>query len=218
MARVTVFYGTEMHMKRHPETGSTRRPVRNFYAEDAVDWLNGEVKVPAGGTEIPPPTPQQRVSRVLELLRRTHPQRGTGLFGVAADTSDIQELNELLERYPTVLRWSDSTFLGLPVGLMRSALPNLDPWIGRESRVVTALVELATSRMLHKLRACECGRRFFARRQKDANCSEACRKKKYRSKPESLAAERERAKRNYAVRKAGFGTRETSNEGNRWVH
>jgi hypothetical protein len=184
-------------MKR---TLEDRRDFEQLSALTAIEWLNGEIPVDfseTGETRTIPEEAQRRIKRVFDLVLAVKAVP----FRYPPDVNVVDELNEILARYPKVFKFEMGDFGGqffrVPKG----------PWVdAHEAGAVESILNLAHGG-LEKLRTCLCGRWYIAKKSDQNSCSGACRRRKYEQTPAYKAHKAAKAKANYQSRKNGFGVK-----------
>jgi hypothetical protein len=207
---------------RRSRSRSLNSPELALAHESLTQWLNGENSgeniYPSYRNS---PESTQRILKLFKLVRdvtTTFEQKAPVMYpyfyGKAAAPSRIEEkdhtvqfdiISRALVDYATVpyLAFQPSTKLwGLghwPVGLPDVAYygpmevqPTLRPY--GEVLAAHGILELARRRALSRIRECDCGDWYFAKREDGVACSDTCRKRIHDRKPEAIERRRKKAK------------------------
>ena len=142
---------------------------------EAGDFLVAWLGDPESDWGYGPDSQQQATDLVLALVAlRERVIKGTS---VAQAEQEIAAINEMLERYPYVLRLGQ-----VSRGGAFSFYERISP-----GGLIEIIFRLARAGVLDRLRKCaRCSEWFFARTPKGVFCKNSCRQAAFRAKPESV--------------------------------
>ncbi len=157
-------------------------------AEEILGALNGRVPF-----DVMPKASRRRVTELLIAIQRVLAKELQGL--PHREQFDLcWALNEKLEDYPTV--HAVDLF---PKSQVRFIAESLGTRPHLETALVWRIVELAKQGLIRRVRKCNCGEWFFAKRQDQKSHSPRCRHRLYENTDQFKKRHRERARWYYAM-------------------
>ena len=88
-------------------------------------------------------------------------------------------------------------------GTLSWGLENNSRRTNGEAQMAELVIDLSKSGMLNRIRLCQCGKWFFARRRDSLSCSAKCRKAEYEMTETRIQKRRENARKYYWLHQSG---------------